>query len=159
MKTKWIIMFIVMALILGGLAFDSQAAKSEQGASYKFADGVGAGKVLGVHHYTLKEGVDPQEFERFVAEEWGPVTRERLPGVQVRLMRGVRGKRVGHYVLVFEMNSLYVRNFYCPTSGDASEAANAIWEDCGDLCDKVWTRFEELAERSEYTDYVALVKK
>ena len=41
----------------------------------------------------------------------------------------------------------------------ASKAAEAIWKDGGDLVDKVWTRFEKMAKRSEYTDYIALVKE
>ena len=154
---RLIIVFLI--LVVMGIGLKSHKLQADNNTIFTISDDIGTGKVLGIHYYTLKEGVDPQEFERFVVEEWASVMSERFPGVQLMIMKGERGSNVGQYLMVFEINSLYVRNFYWPTAGEQTEAAKAIWKNCGDPCDQMWNRLQELAERSEWTDYVALVKK
>jgi len=159
MKTSTILIIvfaILVAIVVGVKSIEVQANNK---AIFTKTDEIGTGKVLGIHHYNLKEGVDPQEFERFVTEEWYPVLHEIFPGVQSMVMKGDRGPHVGQYILVCEMNSLYVRNYYFPKISEFSEAANAILENCGDICGQLKKGFSEMVEGTEYTNYVEIVKK
>ena len=156
MKTSKMPTIVSSILIVAGIGL---APHSMQASSFTISEEIETGKVLGIHYYTLKEGVESSEFERFITEEWNPVNRELFPGILIRLMKGERGSEIGNYILIYEMNSLYIRNFYFPTAGEQTEAATTILEKCGEQCTQVWDRFEELAERSEYTDYVELLEK
>jgi hypothetical protein len=146
--------FIVMMLVMG---VASLSAASDD-AKFSLPDDIGTGKVLGIHYYTLKEGVDPAVFEKFVTGEWAPVVSELFPGVKLMLMKGERGTKINTYILAFEISSLYVRNFYWPQSGESTDAAKAIFQDC-DKCRQVWDKMSEMAKRTEWTDYVALTRK
>jgi hypothetical protein len=128
-------------------------------AQFTLPDDVGTGKVLGIHYYTLRQGVAPSAFEKFIVNEWEPVISERFPGIKMMIMKGERGSKIGQYVMVYDITSLYVRDFYWPSAGGSTDAANAIIESCGDQCSQLWTRFGEMAERTDWTDYVGLTKK
>ena len=155
-STILIIVFAILAAIVVGVK--SLEVQANNKAVFTPTNEIGTGKVRGIHNFTLKDGVEPQEFERFITEEWNPVMQELWPGAQNMFMKGERGPHVGQYIMVIEMNSLYVRNFYWPTGG-ASEAAKAIQENWGDAYTQVMNRGSELAERTEWTDYVEIVKK
>jgi hypothetical protein len=159
MKTLKILAFVFSSLIIMAISIASYNTQKVKEVSFMIPDEIKTGKVLGIHYYKLKEGVSPLEFERFVTEEWSPVNNELFPGILIRLMKGERGSKVGHYIMIYEMNSLKIRNFYFPTRGEKTEEAFAIIEKCGEQCTQVWNRFDELAERTEYTDYVELLKK
>lgn len=120
---------------------------------------MGTGKVLGIHHVALKVGVAPAEFERFVAEEWTPAFHDLYPGIEVHIFKGERGSAPGSYVLVFDIGSLRVRDYYFPTPDQVSEVTTAIDKTCGERCNRIQSRFAQLAATTDYTDYFALVKK
>lgn len=120
---------------------------------------MGTGPVFGIHHLALKPGVEPAEFERFAAEEWTPAFDELYPGVKTRIVKGERGRAPGTYLLVFEIGSLRVRDYYFPKPTEVSEVTAAIDKACGERCERVQSRFGELATTTEYTDYFALVKE
>ena len=158
MKTLIItIVFAIMVTI--GIAFKSLEVQANNKAIFTRTDEFGTGKVLGIHYYTVKQGIGPQEFERFMVEEWIPVVHEIFPGWRPMFMRGERGSQVGKYIVVWEISSLYVRNYYTPAPGENSEVAKSILEKHKDLLDRVRNRMNEMAERTELTDYVELVKK
>jgi hypothetical protein len=124
------------------------------------ATAMGTGKVLGIHEVVLKPGVAPADFERFAAEEWSPVVREVFPGVDGRIYKGERGRAPGSYLLVYEISSLRVRDYYFPGQGQGmSEVAQALDKACGKQCEQVWNRLSELTTLIGFTDYYALVKK
>jgi hypothetical protein len=75
---------------------------------------IGTGKVLRIRYCTLKQGVESQEFELFIVDEFNPLLNEIIPGIQIMVMKGDRGPHTGQYIVVWEMNSLYVRNYYMP---------------------------------------------
>lgn len=149
------------AAILGALAFLllSETQAQEGKAVFTLFEGIGTGKVLGIHFITLKKGVEPKEFEKFVVEEWAPVLQDIYPGWKIMVMKGERGSKVNQYILAHDISSLYVRDFYAPKPWESSEIAKKILQDCGEKCEKLWDRFEQMFETSEWTDYVALVKK
>ena len=101
----------------------------------------------------------PAEFERFVVEEWAPAFQDLYPGIEVQVLKGERGGAPGTYVLVFDITSLRVRNHYFPTPGGQSEAAQSLWKECGERCERAQRRFAELVSVTGYSDYYALVRK
>ncbi len=158
MKIFTIITFvfaILVAIVVGVKSFEVQANNK---AIFTPTDEIGTTKVLRIRYCTLKQGVEPQEFERFVTEEFNPLMNEFFPGMPVMIMKGDRGPDVGQYIVVWE-SSLHVRNFYMPEPDKFSEAVSAIGESYGDLSPQVQKRFSELAERTDFTDYVEFVKK
>lgn len=156
MKTSAIM--VLAALVVAGFSIASINGRTDEGIALTTSADVGTGKVLGIHHYSLKPGVDANAFEQFVVEQWSPVVSGVTPGVQLLLMKGERNAETGQYLLVFEIQSLYVRDYYWPTPGETTEAAEAAYARCGARCDKVWDQFDEMVERTGWADYAALVK-
>ncbi|GEM_PF-1382986 len=155
--------FIVLAALaaLGVFFFLtlSETQAQEGKVAFTLSEGIGTGKVLGIHSISLKKGVEPNEFEKFVVEEWAPVLQDLFPGWKALIMKGERGSRINQYILVYDISSLYARDFYVPKPWESSEMAKKIIQDCGDKCKKLVDRFEQMIERTEWTDYVALTKK
>ena len=115
-------------------------------------------RMLGIHHLALKDGVRPEDFERFVAEEWSPVIRGRVPGIPIMVFKGERNAKGGDYLLVYDIQSQYVRDWYWPSDSTETEASAAVWEACGDPCNDVWDRLNSMAERTGWADYVELAR-
>ena len=146
---------ILAATVLGVKSFEVQANNE---SIIESTDGIGNDKVLRIRYCTLKQGVEPQEFERFVTEEFNPLMNEFFPGMPVIIMKSDRGPDVGQYIVVWE-SSLHVRNLYLTESGGFSEVAKALGESYGESSSpQVQKRFGELAERTEFTDYVAIME-
>ena len=68
--------------------------------------------VYGLHEIELQPGVEPDEYERFFAEEVAPTVE--LPGWKTRLLKGDRGERAGKYLVLLEIESLEARDRYFP---------------------------------------------
>ncbi len=115
-------------------------------------------RLLGIHHLSLKDGVKPEDFERFIVEEYSPVMSGVFPGVHLMILKGERNAEDGEYLLVYDVQSVYVRDWYWPTPGEVSEASTAIWETCGDACSDALDRFNGMAEITHYVDYVQLAR-
>lgn len=121
---------------------------------------MGTGEVLGIHEVVLKPGVEPAELERFAAEEFEPAVRDLFPGIRVRVYKGERGRAPGSYLVVYEVPSLRVRDYYFPGHGEGeSPAAQALEKACGAPCEKAWNHLGQLTTALGYTDYYALVRK
>ena len=123
------------------------------------ATAVGTGRVLGIHSLVLKPDVALAEFERFVAEEWAPAFADVYPGVHPQVFKGERGNAPGTYLLVFEVESIKARDHYFPAPAKLSDVAQALAAACGERCDRVERRFNELAKVTGYTDYYALARR
>lgn len=120
---------------------------------------MGTGEVLGIHEVVLKPGVTPAELEQFAAQELDPL-KDLFPGIRVRLYKGERGRAPGSYLLIYEVSSLRVRDYYFPGHGEGiSPAAQALNRACGTTCEKAGSRLAELITDVGYTDYYALVRK
>ena len=116
-------------------------------------------RLLGIHHLSLKDGVNAEDFERFIVEEWNPVYGGLFPGIRMMVVKGEREAEEGEYLLVYDIQSMYVRNWYWPVAGgEGTEAATAIRETCGNACSDTWDKFNSMAENTGYTDYVELVR-
>ena len=116
-------------------------------------------RLLGIHHLSLKDGVNAEDFERFIVEEWNPVYGGLFPGIRMMVVKGEREAEEGEYLLVYDIQSMYVRNWYWPVAGgEGTEAATAIQETCGNTCSDTWDKFYSMAENTGYTDYVELAR-
>ena len=109
------------------------------------------GKVFGLHEVVLHPGVSAAEFERFVLKEFIPGVNQ-LPGYQVHLLKGDRGARAGHYLLLQDFDSVETRDRYFPTPGQMSAALCLLIAPLQVVLDE-WAR---LATSPAYTDYVEL---
>jgi hypothetical protein len=69
-------------------------------------------KLFGLHEIELQPGVEPDEYERFFAEEVAP--KFELPGWNTHLLKGDRGERAGKYLVLLEIDSLEARDRYFP---------------------------------------------
>jgi hypothetical protein len=78
-------------------------------------------RVFGMHEVELRPGVDPEDFEQFVAKEMSEV--HQFPGWRSYLLKGDRGVRAGKYLWVFEVESVATRDRFAPTPDtDSAEA-------------------------------------
>jgi len=78
-------------------------------------------KVLAMHEIELRPGVSGEAFESFFATEIGsgPI----YPGWWAQLLKADRGERAGKFLVIFEIESVEVRDRYFPTAGERSEEA------------------------------------
>jgi hypothetical protein len=83
-------------------------------------------KVFGLHEIELPPGVEPEEYERFFAEETASMLE--LAGWKTRLLKGDRGARTGKYLVLFEIESQEARDRYFPRPGEASEEFTRFFE-------------------------------
>ncbi|HIE11369.1 MAG TPA: hypothetical protein EYP62_07110 [Kiritimatiellae bacterium] len=59
------------------------------------------GRIVSIHEYELRPGVDPAEFERDVLRYW-EAGRPRVPGLEDRwLLKGIKGHRRRRYAAVW----------------------------------------------------------
>ena len=116
---------VVTVAAVGGTTriapFDKSGAMIEE-------DRLVAQRLLGIHYISLKEGVKPEEFDRFVVEEWNPVAEKLIPGVHWMIFKGERNAMEGEYLMVLDIQSVSVRDRYWPTPDENSEEYNAIME-------------------------------
>ncbi len=111
-------------------------------------------KVLGVHEIELKAGTTPEEFERFINEEF--LQMPSYPGARYIVLKGVRGRRVDQYLLVFEFESLETFQRMTPREHEFEEAYQAFVS--SPPVKSVLERWRQLATLAnpDYTDYVEL---
>ena len=70
-------------------------------------------KVFGMHEIELQPGVEPEDYERFFAEELAPTPQ--ASGMEDPSSKGDRGARGGKYLVLHEIESLDARDRYFPT--------------------------------------------
>lgn len=67
-------------------------------------------------------GVTPQQFETFVREQG--VYIPCYPGWRWTLLRGLRGERVGQYLMLYEIDSAEQRDRYVTATGQRTAHAH-----------------------------------
>ena len=113
-------------------------------------------KVFSMHMIALKPGVNPEDFEKFVIEEMYPLPL--VEGVKFYLLKGDRGDREGKYLVVYEFESVEVRNRYFPSPGEATKEVQQWFESSAVVIEKWATFATSLAVDVIYTDYVVVDK-
>ena len=71
-------------------------------------------------------GITSEQFETFVQQKG--VYIPCYPGRLWTLLRGLRGERVGQYLMLFEIESLEQRNRYLTNDGNKTELARKFWQ-------------------------------
>ncbi len=74
---------------------------------------------VAVHEIELKPGVNPEEFERFLLNDWLPPYNQ-LKGMNIYLTKGTRGTRNGKYAAIFTYDSIEDHHRIWPPSGEKS---------------------------------------
>jgi hypothetical protein len=116
-------------------------------------------KVFGMHEIELQPGVEPEDYERFFAEELAPTLK--LPGWKTHLLRGDRGARGGKYLVLHEIESLDARDRYFPGPGEQSEEFTRFLEQHPETAAAMekWERYSTIhSENDITTDYVAVAE-
>jgi hypothetical protein len=115
-------------------------------------------KVFGLHVMELPPGVEPEEYERFFADEIVPMPK--LPGWKTSLLKGERGARTGKYLVLHEIESLEARDRYFPRPGDASEEFTRFLEQspAAAVALEKWLKYGLDSENDITTDYVVVAE-
>jgi len=115
-------------------------------------------KVFGLHEMELPPGVEPEEYERFFAEEIAPMPK--LTGWKTSLLKGDRGARTGKYLVLHEIESPEARDRYFPRPGEASEEFTRFLEqrpEAAAVLEK-WQEYGLDSENDITTDYVVVAE-
>ncbi|HET7079761.1 MAG TPA: hypothetical protein VFM49_20195 [Chloroflexia bacterium] len=109
-------------------------------------------KVFSIHDIELHSGVDPAEFERFIAESSYP----DMPGTKTYYVKGYRGERAGKYAILLETESIERLLQLFPTEAWFSEEARQYFE--SEALQRHFARWGQLGTGpgAIYTDYVVI---
>ena len=103
-------------------------------------------KVFGIHMIELAPGVTEKELAEFLIKEGRSVS---LEGIEIHLLKGDKGDRVGQYVVLFLMDSVETRNrAYGPPGGPEPERSEAE--------KAVIAKYASLVSTSSWADYVVV---
>ncbi|EHA1124251.1 hypothetical protein FG475_03840 [Vibrio navarrensis] len=99
-------------------------------------------------------GVTQAQFESFVREQG--VHLPNYPGWRWTLLRGLRGERVGQYLMLYEIESAKQRDRYVNSAGERTAFAHAFWQQHADSL-AILHQWRKLASFSQlptlFTDY------
>ena len=118
-----------------------------------------SGRVLAFRELTLLPNTDPEQLERFAAEQLTPTFKKQVPGVESYILKGERGDNKGKYVHLLIFDSERTRDFYFPREGGGEagipEVALKLWKP-GQvmLLDSLPKYVKPLTSDKGYTDYV-----
>ena len=113
-----------------------------------------SGKVISVHQFNLKPGVDEMEFVHFIMGELAPYYN-KVEGQKAVLAKGDRGLRSGQYAFLLMFDSVEDRDRIYPPEGGISEDFEKILEGTDELWDKLGS-FLEGDPFGNHTDYVTV---
>lgn len=117
-------------------------------------------KVYGIHDIVLHPGVNEEDFVRFFHQELKRPYEGS--GWNLILLKGDRGQRKGKYAVMFEIESLEMRDRYSPQphqSSEESERWASEHKELGESLMAKWNSFTptDLTTHLEYTDYIEAV--
>jgi hypothetical protein len=115
--------------------------------------------VYGLHEIELQPGVEPEEYERFFAEEIAP--SPMVPGLKVHLLKGDRGVRAGKFLVLLEIENLEARDRYFPRPGEESEEFTRFFEQHSGAAAALekWQKLGPFGSKTDVsTDYVAVAE-
>jgi hypothetical protein len=103
--------------------------------------------------------VEPEEYERFFAEEIAP--SPMLPGWKTHLLKGDRGARAGKYLVLLEIESLESRDRCFPRPGEGSEEFTRFFEQHPEAAAALekWREWGPFGSETDIsTDYIAVAE-
>jgi len=112
-------------------------------------------KVFALHEVELRPGVSAEAFETFFATQIG--AEPIYPGWWAQLLKADRGERAGKYLVMFEIESLELRDRYFPTAGERSEEARQYTQQHPEIA-AMFEKWSTLASPPGeiYTDYIVV---
>jgi hypothetical protein len=112
-------------------------------------------KILALHEIELHPGVSEEEFETFFATQ---IASDPIyPGWWAQLLKADRGQRAGKYLVIFEIESVELRDRYFPTPGQQSEEARQFTQHHPEVA-AMFEKWRTLASPPGeiYTDYLVV---
>ena len=110
------------------------------------------GEVIGIHNLEVKSRKEA-ELEKYFKDEFISAVYNKIPGLNLYLMKGDRGDMKGHYILVYVIDTIERRNQYFPESGENTEEFLQYFRPISQYFDKLYSF---LGDRISYTDYIVV---
>ncbi len=110
------------------------------------------GEVIGIHYLDVKPRKE-DDLENFVTREFNEAIYDKIPGLNMYIMKGDRGDMKDKYVLVYVFDTVERRDNYLPKGEDPSEEFKNAMSPLMDVYDKLHTF---LNKEISYTDYVVV---
>lgn len=107
-----------------------------------------------IFNIELADDVTAKEFESWWQNEWSNFPSP--PGYKQHILKGVKGERNGHYLLIIELDSMSTYNWY---AGDGQATEKQFHEAFSNGQDMI-AKFESLTSGyggDNGTDYIELV--
>ncbi len=116
-------------------------------------------RIIGIHNLALREGVMPEQFEQFIAENHHRI--EDYPDWKFHLLKGERGNRLDQYVVMMEIASLAALDVFYPEPDIATDEAAKFAKAHRDT-KQMYEEWKQLASFSGspqiYTDYLSVAE-
>ncbi|TWT78671.1 hypothetical protein CA13_00670 [Planctomycetes bacterium CA13] len=113
-----------------------------------------ASTVYSLRPIELREGVDADDFEAFVKDEFANAFGKPTHGVRAIIIKGDRGTAKGEYKLVVVFDSKEVRDKYFPI--EDGDAAKSLREDATPVQIATVQKLATFVHVGEYTDFVPI---
>jgi len=110
------------------------------------------GELLGIHYIDIKSR-NAKDFEKFIIEEFNPGMYNQIPGLNLFVLKGDRGEMKGQYVLMYNFESVELRDMYIPEPGQSTDEFKKEFEPVMPLWDKLQSFIDQT---SSWTDYVVV---
>ena len=112
-------------------------------------------KVYGIHEIELRPGTQPEEFERFMIEEFIPGSQPL--GHKTTLLKGDRGVHAGKYGILVEFDSVEQRDQTFPAPArSVTEVQQELPAPIAALLAQWSNLATGLGDPTAYTDYVVV---
>jgi hypothetical protein len=117
-------------------------------------ESIAMAKVFGIHAFEPLPGVLEEEFEKFILEQARPALTGGSMDVEMYLLKGDKGERVGKYLVLLAMDSVETRNrIYGPPGGPPPERSEAQRK----ANEAIVAKYRTLGTTSwPFTDYVVV---
>lgn len=116
-------------------------------------------RIIGIHNLALREGVMPEQFEQFIAENHHRI--EDYPDWKFHLLKGERGNRLDQYVVMMEIASMDALDVFYPEPDIATDEAAKFAKAHRDT-KQMYEEWKQLASFSGspqiYTDYLCVAE-
>ena len=137
----------------------AENTRSDVGRGPRFAASSGTARILGTHYLALRPGVQPHNFEQFIAQHASRIVD--YPGWKFHLLKGHSGNRLDNYVVMMEIASEAALTAFYPQPDIATPQAAAFARAHRDT-KQMYEEWKQLASFSGspqlYTDYIAVAE-
>ncbi len=115
------------------------------------------GVIWGVHHLTLRDSVDRNDFQAFIHRYWSPTRSDALPDSKLIFVRALSGPRKGEFSYIWFIDSEETRDYYFPQSQEPSRMYGEFekgWDWIND--EEHLGKYLAAPEDADFTDYIVV---